>query len=234
MAATSTSRERSVQRVARPAANTLCAVLALAVACGRESSVPTRAASAPAETAKAHTANAPAASPVKGSRLPEDPIAGERSEQQWREHKAKEEIERQLAFDYDRLPQHRAVVRLIGNARKRYDRARTEAAVARVKSTIAARTAEVRRRAKAIDPWGVTSPLLPDYEALATSLESGYVDARIAAIEGDAQALEAARADFDARLEKIADWLAKVEREKGGEFGRGRAGEFEREHAERH
>jgi hypothetical protein len=92
----------------------------------------------------------------------------------------------------------------------------------------------VRRRAKAIDPWGVTSPLLPDYEALATSLESGYVDARIAAIEGDAQALEAARADFDARLEKIADWLAKVEREKGGEFGRGRAGEFEREHAERH
>ncbi len=156
---------------------------------------------------------APRAAPVPQpdpSRLPEDPVAGKRSEQQWREHMAREERERQLGFDRKRLDAHRAVVRLLRAARARYDRASSKAAVERVRRRMPRRVSEIRRRVKAIDPWGVNSRLLLDYEALAQSLTGAYADARERAIGGDTRALQAARVDFDRHLQAIADWLAEA------------------------
>src|SRR6476661_5191136 len=47
------------------------------------------------------------------SRLPEDAVAGKKSEAQWREHMAFEERERQMGFDRERLKEHRAVLKLL-------------------------------------------------------------------------------------------------------------------------
>ncbi|MFI5308634.1 MAG: hypothetical protein ACHQ53_14840, partial [Polyangiales bacterium] len=124
--------------------------------------------------------------PSDAGRLPEDPVAGKQSELQWREHMAQEEHERQLGFDRKRLKEHRAVVKLIVAARARYDRARTAAAVAKVRTDMPRAIAEVRRRVTEIDRWGVNSRLLRDYDALATSLLGPYADAKVAAIKGDA------------------------------------------------
>jgi hypothetical protein len=192
-----------------------CVGLAVLACCGpaaAPSSAPAPAAPAPASPAPAAPAPAPAppAATPDPSRLPEDPIAGKQSEQQWRQHMEDEERERQLAFDHNRVRAHRAVVRLFGAARARYDRARSAAAVAKVRSDMPAQIAEIRRRVTEIDHWGVNSPLLPDYEALENSLSAAYADAKLAALNGDATALAAQRAEFDQRMKKIAAWLEQA------------------------
>ena len=143
-------------------------------------------------------------------RLPEDPVLGKQSEQQWREHLRHEEEERQMWFDQPRLEQHRAVAKLFAASRARYDRARTEAAVAKVRAEMPRRLAEVRSRVTKIDPWGNNSRLLPDYDALSTLLSGAYPDACVAAIKGDHAALEQARAGFDQRMQHVEHWLAEV------------------------
>jgi hypothetical protein len=152
---------------------------------------------------------APVGSPDP-SRLPEDPVAGKASELQWREHMVAEERERQLGFDHRRLREHRALVKLIAAARARYDRASTEPAVAKVRTDMPRGIAEIRRRVTEIDRWGVNSRLLQDYDALAVSLAGPYADAKLAAIRGDARALEEVRAAFDQRMKTIAAWLEEA------------------------
>lgn len=143
--------------------------------------------------------------------LPEDPIAGKRSEQQWREHMAEEEHERQSGFDKSRLKQHRALVRLIVAARGSYDRAATESAVTKTRTAMAARIAEMRKRVTEIDPWGVNSRLLADYSALEATLADAYPDAKAEALRGHPNALKTARASFDQHIKTITAWLKEVE-----------------------
>jgi hypothetical protein len=150
----------------------------------------------------------PPAPPV--ARLPEDPVAGRLSELQWRQQMVAEEHERQLAFDRNRVEQHRRVVELLAAARARYDRARSEAAVARVRGGMPALRAELRKRTTAIDHWGVSSPLLADYGAWMAALESAYPAARVAALGGDAGRLDELRADLDRRAKKIDAWLEEA------------------------
>jgi hypothetical protein len=66
-----------------------------------------------------------------------------------------------------------------------------------------------------IDPWGVNSPLLPDYAALENSLTDAYADAKLAALNGDASALVAVRAEFDQHMKKIAAWLEEAAESEG-------------------
>src|SRR5262245_57374397 len=56
-------------------------------------------------------------------RLPEDPVAGAKSTQQWKEFMVAEEHERQLHYDRARLKQHRAMLKFLVATRARYDRA---------------------------------------------------------------------------------------------------------------
>lgn len=144
-------------------------------------------------------------------RLPEDPTAGHQSEIQWRAHMDAEERERQLGYDKRRLSEHRTVIKLLGAARARYDRAKTAAAVARARSTTEASIKEVRRRITAIDHWGVNSPLLTDYHELIGLLTSAYPEARIAALSGDGGALTQLRSDMDRRVQKMKKWLEEAQ-----------------------
>jgi hypothetical protein len=123
---------------------------------------------------------------------------------------AAEERERQLGYDRRKLAQHQAVVRLLGDVRASYDRAKTEAAVARARSGMPALIKDVRSRVTAIDRWGVNSRLLKDYDALIVALAEAYPEARIAALRGDARALEELRADLDRRMREITDWLTQA------------------------
>jgi hypothetical protein len=180
---------------ARRLAGLVCVLACAAAACRRESLA--------AEVAVQRTPDVPAA-----GRLPEDPVAGKRSEAQWQQHMDAEERERQLGYDRRALPQHQAAMRLLAAARARYDRARTKAAVARVKAGMPALRTELRARLDAIDHWRVNSRLLPDYDEAMAALEVAYPDARAAAIDGDARALREARAELDRRTEKMKGWLA--------------------------
>jgi len=184
--------------------------LAALLACSRQpapAAEAARAAPAPAVARKepSHLANP--------SGLPEDPVAAKRSEAQWREHLEYEEYERQMIFDRQRLGQHRALVKLLASSRARYDRAKSEAALAKVRAEIPKQVAEIRQRMTELDHWGNNSRALPDYDALSTLLAAGYGDAKAAALKGDAGPLEHARADFDQRLHKVDAWLERVEHE---------------------
>jgi hypothetical protein len=143
-------------------------------------------------------------------RLPEDPVAAKRAEAQWREHLDKEEEERQMLFDRPRLKQHRAVVRMLETIRVRYDRAKTEPAVAKVRAAASRQLEEVRKRVSELDPWGVNSRLLPDYAALETTLANEYAGAKLAAFAGDATQLTTVRADLDKHLHVIDEWLEEA------------------------
>lgn len=152
---------------------------------------------------------APSAS-ADPTRLPEDPVAGQRATAQWREHLAEEETERKLNYDRRKLPEHRAVLALFRALQARYDRARSLSAVEDARSSLPRASAPIAKRIEAIDHWGVNSNVLGDYAALQRQLETNYPEARAAALAGDARALEAAKADFDARLQKIEQWLERA------------------------
>ena len=89
-------------------------------------------------TTAAGSDQAPRAGDAGVSGLPEDPDAGRKSEAQWRKHMDWEERERRLSFDKNRIPEHRAVIQRLAAARARYDRAKTKAAVERVRSEMPA------------------------------------------------------------------------------------------------
>lgn len=140
-------------------------------------------------------------------RLPENPVAGQKSHEQWLAQMALEERERQLGYDRRKMKQHRALLAVLLAARKRYDAARTPAAVAALSARTPALLEDAHRRIAAIDHWGVNSPLLPDYQALLQALADSYPAAVTAALHGDRGPLAQARADMDRRLASMRAWL---------------------------
>ena len=158
---------------------------------------------------------APRAGDAGPSGLPEDPAAGRKSEAEWRRHMDWEERERQLSFDKNRIPQHHAVIQRLAAVRARYDRAKTKAAVERVRADMPALRQDLQARSTEIDHWHVSSPLLADYDAELTDLDAAYPDAKLAALAGDPQPLRAVRARMDQREKKMAEWLAAAEESEG-------------------
>jgi hypothetical protein len=151
--------------------------------------------------------------------LPEDPIAGARSVAQWQEHLREEERERKANYDRRKLKDHRAVVAFLRDARARYDRAKSNAAVVRLQTELVPATAAIQQRMQKIDRWGGSSNLLTDYAKLLETLAQAYPSARIAAIAGDDADLSALQRETDARMQKVTDWLAYVEAEGDGPGG---------------
>jgi hypothetical protein len=186
---------------------------ALCAACNGTHAAP-KPAPAPPPSAAAPVAVAPqpAADPT---RLPEDPVLGKRSEEQWREHMAHEEEERQMLFDKPRLRLHRALVKQLIATRARVDHATTPAGLAKLRAAMPKTLEALQKRVTEIDHWGVNSRLLPDYAALQAALGDSYLDAKLAALNGDGTALSTAGAEFERRLERIDHWLEECE--EGGE-----------------
>jgi hypothetical protein len=144
------------------------------------------------------------------STLPEDPAAGERSRAQWRAHMAEEERERRLNYDRRKSKDHRAVVSFLKSSRASYDRATTKAAILAAERKLSSEIGGVRERIEKIDRWRVNSNLLEDYRALLELLSGPYPAARSSALSGDSRNLDALRAEFDTRMNTIAQWLARA------------------------
>src|SRR6185369_11429350 len=104
---------------------------------------------------------------------------------------------------------------LLAAARARYDRAKTGAAVERVRAAMPALRQDLQARATEIDHWHVSSPLLADYDAEMADLEVAYPAAKLAALGGDAAPLRAARARMDQREKKMAEWLEAAKEAEG-------------------
>jgi hypothetical protein len=143
--------------------------------------------------------------------LPEDPEAGKRAEAQWREHLAYEERERVLNFDKRRLKEHHALFRRIKAVRARVMAARTPTAVAKLQSELPKQIEQLQGGIKQVDPWGVTSRLLPDYQVLVNLLQGPLGKAKAEALAGHPDALAAANASFNERLEHMEELLEEAE-----------------------
>jgi hypothetical protein len=142
--------------------------------------------------------------------LPEDRIAGARSEAQWREHLQEEERERKVIFDRRRLPQHRALLALLQDTRARYDHAKTPAALLKAQQSFTQASASIQQRLEKLDRWGNSSNLLGDYSALLQLFAGPYPEARRQALAGSPSPLDTVQREVDARTKKIIDWLAYV------------------------
>jgi hypothetical protein len=145
-------------------------------------------------------------------RLPEDPVAGARAVAQWRAHLLEEERERKAQYDQRRLEAHQAVVSFLRSAKTSYDSANTAAAVEQLRRQLAPQVTATRRRVDKIDHWGRSSNVFADYQQLLDTFSEPYASARLAAIHGEPGEFQKLKTDADARLQKIADWLAFVGR----------------------
>ncbi len=149
------------------------------------------------------------ASPSRSStaKLPEDAAAGQLALAQWTEHLREEERARQANYDRRRLPEHLAVLELFEQARDRYDRAVTKAAVGRALAQFRSAVPRLRARIQKIDRFGRSSRVLDDYTALTELFSAAYASARLAALRGDGGALEQARSEASSHFAKIHEWL---------------------------
>lgn len=155
--------------------------------------------------------------------LPEDPVAGKRSELQWKKHLQAEELERQMLFDRNRLKEHHALIERLAAARETLDRTKTPSDLKKAQAALEPKLKELQRDIDAIDRWKNSSRILADYDALMSALWNTYPAAKLAAMGGKTEALSQVRNDFDAHLRTMHAWLDRLEKdddealEEGGE-----------------
>lgn len=178
----------------------------VALGCRERASV-SAAAPASSSVPARSSASAPLARAVDSATLPEDPDAGARSVAQWREHLVEEERERRLNYDRRKLPEHQRVVKLLRDARRGYDQPSAESGVRAAQAKFRASLPGLEKSFDAIDHWGASSKLLPEYRALVSAFSETYPAARIAALSGSAAAFDAAKRDVDARFHAIDEWM---------------------------
>jgi hypothetical protein len=142
--------------------------------------------------------------------LPEDPDAGARASAEWHQHLQREERERRLGYDRRKLPQHHEVLKTLNAVRQSYDHASSAGAVASAQQAFLAQVPKLEQKFDAIDHWGVSSKVLPDYRQLVTTFSDAYPKARSAALAGNSTAIEQVGRDVDARFEAIDDWLREA------------------------
>lgn len=148
-----------------------------------------------------------------GSRLPEDPQAGARSVAQWREHLEEEERERKLRHDRRKLSQHRRLSQLLHATQRQYDRAASERAVVAAQKSFRASLPQLEKSFDAVDHYGDSSRLLPEYRKLLELFSDAYPAARIAVLAGSNAALDEVEAGVRTRFAIIDEWLLEAARD---------------------
>lgn len=153
--------------------------------------------------------------------LPEDPVAGKRSEMQWKKHLQAEEVERQMIFDRNRLPEHRDLIKRIKDARERLDKPKTPGELEKARAALAPALNELQGGIDALDKWKNSSRILVDYDALMSALNESYPAARLEAMGGKTEALGQARNNFDGHLRTMHAWLERLDKDMDEAFEEG-------------
>lgn len=153
--------------------------------------------------------------------LPEDPVAGKRSELQWKKHLQAEEVERQMIFDRNRLPEHRDLIKRIKEAREMLDKPKTARELDKTREALAPTLKDLQAGIDAVDKWKNSSRILVDYDALMSALNETYPAARLAAMGGKTEALSAARTGFDGHLRTMHAWLERLDKDQDEAFEEG-------------
>lgn len=168
-----------------------------------------------AESAPAPTSDAspPPAPETAASRLPEDPEAGARSVAQWREHLEEEERERKLRHDRRKLRDHRRVSQLFRSTQKQYDRAASERAVTAAQNIFRSQLPQLEKSFDAMDHYGESSLLVPQYRKLVEIFEGAYPSARIAALGGSKSSFDEVEARAKQHFETISEGLKEAARD---------------------
>ncbi len=161
-------------------------------------------------SASARDAAFPEVAPESSGKLPEDPVAGAKSVAEWRQHLEREEHERRLSYDRQRLPEHRRVLKILQDTRRGYDAAGTRQGVSNAQRAFASTRPKLVAMFDAIDHWGVSSKVIPDYRNLAEIFAETYPDARIAALAGDPTAFRRLQGEVDGRFAAIDAWLREA------------------------
>jgi hypothetical protein len=182
----------------------------LAFGCQRRGSSPPPAA---AESGLSHAPNGPRGAGFKladAPPLPENPAQGQRAQAEWRQHLAREEEERQAAFDRRRLTEHRGIVaglratasscRAVSNRRELEKRTQI----------LARAVTALDKQIAALDPWGNSSRLLPSYATLRDQLARRCPEAMEAALNGAPNDLAETKRALAAGFSEIAKWLEEI------------------------
>jgi hypothetical protein len=152
----------------------------------------------------------PVTAPEPSGTLPEDPVAAARSVAEWREHLEREEHERRLSYDRRKLREHQQVLKVLREARDRYDASGTRQAVLNTERAFGSTRPKLAAMFDAIDHWGVSSKVVPDYRKLADTFSAAYPNARLAALSGDPTPFRRLEAEVDARFAAIDAWLREA------------------------
>jgi hypothetical protein len=153
--------------------------------------------------------------------LPEDPVAGKRSELQWKKHLQAEELERQMIFDRNRLAEHRDLIKRLKDARERLDKPKTARELEKAREALAPTLKELQAGIDAVDKWKNSSRILVDYDALMSALSESYPAARLAAMGGKNEALSQERSSFDGHLRTMHTWLERLDKDQDEAFEEG-------------
>jgi hypothetical protein len=147
---------------------------------------------------------------VQSDEIREDVAAGKKAAAEFAAREARDERDRRLRYDRDHMREHRALLALIRKARARYDRVRSRRALDGAVEAVRGIVADGRQRVQQIDRWRNSSKVLEDYDALFALFDKAYPEAVASSLRGERHALAEARAQCDARMKKIRDWLSEA------------------------
>lgn len=126
---------------------------------------------------------------------------------------ADEERKRLMAYDRSKLPLHQQMFTFIKGIRADYEKAKSEAAVEKVRQKLEKSVPVISKKLKAIDPKGGNSNVVTDYDVMLNLLAGDYPDALKASLTGgDKQALAEHQAELDRRSQKIDTWLKALKK----------------------
>lgn len=205
------------------------ALFLVALGCHRDTATPP----APSPSTEIRAASPSREAPAAGFKLaeapplPENPEQGRRAQAQWSEHLAREEEERQAAFDRSRLGAHRAILAELRAVAQRCWAPLNRRELETREQELARDVGKVDKKIAAVDPWGNSSRLLPAYATVRAHL-ARCPEAMRAALAGNPQELAETKDALTRGFAPIVTWLQEIaedpEEKEAGERGRAAEG----------
>jgi hypothetical protein len=147
----------------------------------------------------------------------------EAAEKKLADELAKAEHDRLLKYDRTKLPLHTATFTFITKTREKYDalekklpdtadKQKAKVEVEKLAGSLRPGIVAAGKKMATIDPKGGNSNVTTDYDVMLNALATDYPDALMGSVDGDAQGLEAQKAELNKRSKKITEWLAELKK----------------------